>query len=99
VLVRTTQEALANVAKHAQASRVGVTLSYVGDVVMLDVRDDGIGFEVPDGAARPGAGFGLTGMLQRVSRAAGTLAIESEPGGGTVISARVPALPAERMRF
>ena len=43
-LLRTAQEALANVAKHADASRVGLTLSFMGDVVTLDVRDDGVGF-------------------------------------------------------
>ena len=48
-LLRTAQEALANVAKHASASRAGLTLSYMGDVVTLDVRDDGVGFSVPDG--------------------------------------------------
>ena len=94
-LLRTAQEALANVAKHAGATRAGLTLSYMGDVVALDVRDDGVGFEVlreRDGrAAEPGPGFGLTAMRQRVGRVAGTLAIESEPGGGTAISARVPA--------
>ena len=92
-LLRTAQEALANVAKHAGATRAGVTLSYMGDVVTLDVRDDGVGFEVPDARARPRRpGFGLTAMRQRVGRVAGTLAIESEPGGGTAISARVPAI-------
>jgi signal transduction histidine kinase len=44
-LLRTAQEALANVAKHAQATRVGVTLSYMDDEVALDVRDDGGGFD------------------------------------------------------
>jgi signal transduction histidine kinase len=91
-LLRTAQEALANVEKHAGASRVGVTLSFMGDVVALDVRDDGVGFEVSEGRARAGSGFGLTAMRQRVSRVAGTLAIESEPGGGTAVSARVPAI-------
>jgi signal transduction histidine kinase len=91
-LLRTAQEALANVAKHASAARVGVTLSFMGDVVALDVRDDGIGFEVSEGQARTRPGFGLTAMRQRVSRVAGTLAIESEPGGGTAVSARVPAI-------
>ena len=42
----------------------------------------------------PGGGFGLTGMRQRVARVAGSLAIESEPGGGTAVSARVPAIGA-----
>ena len=51
-LLRTAQEALANVAKHAGASRAGLTLSYMGDVVALDVRDDGVGFEVPDRVGR-----------------------------------------------
>ena len=94
-LLRTAQEALANVAKHANASRAGLTLSYMGDVVTLDVRDDGVGFEVPAASRRaPGPGFGLSAMRQRVNRVAGTLAIESEPGGGTAISARVPAIVA-----
>jgi signal transduction histidine kinase len=93
-LLRAAQEALANVAKHAGASRAGLTLSYMGDVVTLDVRDDGTGFEVTDGVVGPGTGFGLTAMRQRVGRVAGTLAIESEPGGGTAISVRVPAIGA-----
>ncbi|MFC6016034.1 sensor histidine kinase [Plantactinospora solaniradicis] len=94
-LLRTAQEALANVAKHARASRVGLTLSYMEDLVTLDVRDDGIGFE--PGAKRANGstngGFGLGGMRQRVQRLAGRLEIESEPGGGTAISAIVPAIP------
>ncbi len=95
-LLRTAQEALANVAKHARASRVGLTLSYMEDVVSLDVRDDGVGFEPATrraGGSRNG-GFGLAGMRQRVQRLAGNLAIESEPGGGTAISSTVPAIPA-----
>jgi len=69
----------------------------MGDVVTLDVRDDGVGFEVPPGAYPQGAGFGLTSMRQRVARVAGTLAIESEPGAGTAVSARVPAIVAPGM--
>lgn len=91
-LLRTAQEALANVGKHADASRVALTLSYMEDVVTLDVRDDGRGF-VPDTAPRSGhGGFGLEGMRQRLRNVSGTLAIESEPGGGTAISASVPAI-------
>jgi len=95
-LLRTGQEALANVGKHAAASRVGVTLSYMEDVVTLDVRDDGIGFDLAGlpGEVADGSGFGLTGMRQRVGRIAGRLEIESSPGEGTAVSATVPAIPA-----
>ncbi len=102
-LLRVAQEALANVAKHAGASRAGVTLSYMEDVVSLDVRDDGIGFApAPAAASRAdvsrangspaGSGFGLIAMRQRVSRLAGQLEIESEPGSGTAVSASLPAI-------
>ncbi|WP_157008844.1 sensor histidine kinase [Agromyces laixinhei] len=94
-LLRTAQEALANVAKHADAEQVRLTLSYMPDVVTLDVRDDGVGFD-PDAKRETGAvsgGFGLAGMRQRVQRLAGSLAIESEQGEGTAISASVPAIP------
>jgi signal transduction histidine kinase len=95
-LLRTAQEALANVAKHAQANRVGLTLSYMEDLVTLDVRDDGVGFDpnVKRANGSANGGFGLAGMRQRVQRLAGRLEIESEPGGGTAISAAVPAIPA-----
>ncbi len=91
-LLRTAQEALANVAKHARAHRVVVTLSYMDDVVGLDVRDDGVGFAAP-GASSADGGFGLTAMRQRVQGLAGSLAVESEPGGGTAVSASIPAIP------
>lgn len=103
-LLRTAQEALSNVAKHAAASRVGLTLSYMDDQVTLDVRDDGAGF-TPGQATRPApagragdtlaGGFGLTAMRQRLQRLAGRLEIESEPGAGTAISASIPTQPIE----
>jgi signal transduction histidine kinase len=94
-LLRVAQEALTNIAKHAGAGHAGVTLSYMGDVVTLDVRDDGAGFcagQVPAADGSSG-GFGLTAMRQRVQRLAGQFEIESEPGGGTAVSASVPAIP------
>ncbi|MEV1330214.1 sensor histidine kinase [Micromonospora costi] len=93
-LLRAAQEALTNVGRHAKASRVGLTLSYMEDVVTLDVRDDGVGFDVSAGPAVPGSdgGYGLTAMRQRVAGVGGELAVESEPGAGTAISASVPAL-------
>jgi signal transduction histidine kinase len=88
-LLRAAQEALANVAKHAHATRVGLTVSYMESEVALDVRDDGVGFD-------PGEadGFGLVAMRQRIAALSGTLQVESEPGGGTAISACVPTVPA-----
>jgi signal transduction histidine kinase len=92
-LLRTAQEALANVARHADADRVALTLSYMEDVVTLDVRDDGAGFDPAHGRAQGyDGGYGLTAMRERVRRIAGTLEVESEPGAGTAISACVPAL-------
>jgi signal transduction histidine kinase len=92
-LLRTAQEALANVARHAGASRVALTLSYMEDLVSLDVRDDGTGFDpAAPRAERFEGGYGLAAMRERVLRIAGTLEVESEPGGGTAISACVPAI-------
>jgi signal transduction histidine kinase len=125
-LLRAAQEALANVGKHARATRVGLTLSYMENEIALDVRDDGQGFDPgrlpdelfrnaaapasltagrPEGSAADGedtrggpghgaGGFGLAAMRQRIEGLSGTLQVESEPGGGTAISARLPAGPA-----
>jgi len=89
VLFRTAQEALTNVGKHAAASQAGLTLSYTSDVVVLDVLDDGVGLE---NGAGEGTGYGLSAMRQRLRQVGGLLEIESVPGEGTAISARVPAL-------
>ncbi|MEU9951374.1 sensor histidine kinase [Streptomyces sp. NPDC047939] len=90
-LLRIAEEALANAARHAGASRAGITLSYMGDEISLDVRDDGRGF---DPAALPpyrgAGGFGLGGMRARAERIAGTVEVETGPGLGTAVCARVP---------
>lgn len=96
-LLRIVQEALSNAARHARASRVGVTLSFMGDEVVLDIRDDGTGFDPLALPARSrSGGFGLDGMRARAERIAGSLAVESEPGHGTALSARVPLVRHER---
>lgn len=87
VLFRVAQEALTNVAKHAQASRVGVTLSYTETEILLDVRDDGRGF-----TGRRSDGFGLTSMQQRVRGVGGRVNVEGGPGEGTSVSASVPSI-------
>ena len=90
-LLRAAQEALANVAKHAHATRVGLTVSYMDNEVALDVRDDGVGF---DPALPSRDGFGLVAMRERIESLSGTLQVESEPDGGTAISACVPTVSA-----
>ncbi len=88
-LLRATQEALANIHKHAQAQNVTVTLSYVGDSVLLDVQDDGVG--IKDAKPSPfGGGFGLQAMRERIAQFGGNLLLESEPGAGTTLVVSIP---------
>jgi signal transduction histidine kinase len=87
-LLRATQEALANVGRHAEASRAGITLSFTDDSVVLDVRDDGSGFDI--GSMPRSDSFGLTAMRTRVGQVNGDLHVESAPGEGTAISVKVP---------
>lgn len=86
VLLRTAQEALANVRKHAGARRVTVTLGYGEAGTMLTVADDGRGF---DRDARPD-GFGLTGMRARAADVGGVLDVDSRAGGGTTVRLKLP---------
>ena len=90
-VLRAAQEALSNVGRHARARRVDVTLSYMEDVVVLDVCDDGIGFA----PGRTG-GFGLTALRDRVRALAGGVDIETGPGGGTAVSVTVPVIGVDR---
>ncbi|MFF9498431.1 sensor histidine kinase [Streptomyces sp. NPDC014656] len=90
-LLRIAQEALANAERHSGATRAGITLSYMGDEVVLDIRDDGRGFDPAAPPARGShGGFGLDGMRARAERLAGEVGIESAAGEGTAISVRVP---------
>ncbi|MFB4294646.1 sensor histidine kinase [Nonomuraea sp. ATR24] len=90
-LLRVAQGALGNVGRHSGAAHAGVTLTYMGDAVMLDVYDDGRGFDPrrPLGQA-PGIGYGLRAMRERVATLGGALAVESSPGEGTAIVATLP---------
>ena len=90
VLYRVAQEALTNVARHAGASRARVELTETAEAVVLEVHDDGIGF---DPAAEQQGGldhFGLAGMRERVELAGGTWTVWSRPGSGTVLTASLP---------
>ncbi len=90
-VLRAAQEALSNVGRHARAGRVDVTLSYMEDVVVLDVRDDGAGFT----PGRTG-GFGLTALRERARALAGGVDVESTPGSGTAVSVTVPVIGVDR---
>jgi signal transduction histidine kinase len=89
-LLRSAQEGLANVAKHAGASRVGLTLSFMDGSISLDICDDGAGFDPAE--TIQAASFGLAAMRQRVEHVNGVMHIESEAGEGTAISVRIPAV-------
>ncbi|MFF7113678.1 sensor histidine kinase [Streptomyces albogriseolus] len=94
-LLRVAQSALANTERHAEAGTADVTLSYLGDHVAVDVVDDGRGFD-PDRLPAPDpetGGFGLAAMRARVHALGGTFTIESAPGHGTVLAARLPLTP------
>jgi PAS domain S-box-containing protein len=89
---RVAQEALTNVVRHAHAHSVAVSLHQLDGCLELVVRDDGGGFDVAAARKRAARGEsqGLLGMQERVELAGGELAIESKPGGGTRIRARLP---------
>ena len=88
-LLRATQEALANIRKHAQATAVQLTLSYIDDVVVLDVQDNGVAFA--GAAASPlSGGYGLQAMRERAEQCGGSVALESEPGEGTTVVVSIP---------
>lgn len=90
-LFRLGQEALANVRRHARARRVLLRLDVDEDSVTLTVRDDGVGFE-PKRPPRPTA-VGIVGMRERMRSIGGTLEVNSSPGAGTTVTARVPRAP------
>ena len=83
-------EALTNVAKYASATAAEVTVQQINGHLTIDVADDGVG------GADPAAGTGLAGLADRVAALGGRLAVESPPGGGTVVRADLPARPSER---
>lgn len=87
-MYRIAQEGLNNIVKHAEATEVQIKLKYEENIVLLELIDDGKGFD-PAIAHRSG-GFGLQGIQERVKQLGGTLGIESSPLRGTHLSARIP---------
>lgn len=92
-LLRAAQGALANVRRHARASAVAITLTVGEGVARLDVVDDGVGFDQAAATASEptlAGGYGLRALRARLGELGGGLAVESEPGSGTAVSAWVP---------
>lgn len=87
MVYRIVQEALRNIAKHAAASRVQLRMHTDGSWMDILVVDDGVGF---DATAQFLGHYGLQSMAERAVRLGGTLTVESTPGQGTRVTARVP---------
>jgi signal transduction histidine kinase len=83
-------EALANVMKHAGATRATVRLSLEGERLLVEVTDDGSGFEPAEAS-----GSGLTGLRDRIEAVGGSFRIGSRPGEGTTLSVHLPARARE----
>lgn len=93
-LYRLVQEALTNVAEHAAARPVSVSLVEHDDEIELAIEDDGRGFD-----PRPGSsGFGLVGMRERTTLVGGSLVVASRPGSGTTVRVSLPATPPTETR-
>ena len=95
-LFRIAQEALANIEKHARASRVTITWRSDGRTGVLEVTDDGVGF--PIGRAGRLDSYGIIGMRERAASIGAELEVDSEPGVGTHVRCVVSATPKRRAR-
>lgn len=91
-LFRVAQEAVANIARHAEAENVVISLSFSQSSVVIEVEDDGKGFDLAavSRTVDKGRGLGLMGMQERVALFSGSLTIETSPGSGTQLRIEVP---------
>jgi signal transduction histidine kinase len=93
-LFRILQESIINIAKHAKASKVSVTLLRNGDMIEIMVQDNGVGFDVQqvfrDADTGKSAGYGILGLRERVALLGGKLEIDARPGSGTDLTVSIP---------
>ena len=87
-LYRILQESLTNIAKHAKATRVKINLGMVDEKLVLEIKDNGIGFKTTQ-KNKPNS-YGLLGMKERVYLLEGALIIASQPGEGTTVKVEIP---------
>jgi len=87
-VIQVLREALSNVARHAAATTCRVSLRYEAPLAVLEVDDDGRGFET---ASIPGHGYGLANLRERAAAVGGSVAISSQPGQGTTVRLSFPA--------
>jgi signal transduction histidine kinase len=97
-IFRVIQEALNNVAKHARAQHVGITVQRRHEFISTSVEDDGVGFDVSqdEGAGRTPRGWGLAGMKERIEALGGHFGLESGEGTGTTVLVRLPLMGPSR---
>jgi signal transduction histidine kinase/ligand-binding sensor domain-containing protein len=90
-IVRVADEALFNVARHAKATSVQITIRFANRRLAVEIRDDGVGIgrEVLEKGQKPGH-FGLVGMRERIERIGGNLAVDSQPGMGCAVTMTIP---------
>ncbi|MBK8093917.1 MAG: sensor histidine kinase [Verrucomicrobiaceae bacterium] len=91
-LLRLAQEAVSNAGKHSGAKNIDLRLQYTDSQVLLEVHDDGHGFDLHTLGA-DGGHFGLSGMRERAEKINGQLRLQSEPGMGTTVSVTAPRQP------
>lgn len=96
VIYRVAQESLNNIAKHAGASQVHITIKKPNHHLTVEIIDNGKGFAVdPRASNKPCKRLGLLGMQERVRLVKGDFAVESEPGKGTLVRVQIPLTPSE----
>lgn len=97
-LFRVVQEAVTNIAKHAEAENAVLSIDFGDSAILIEIEDDGKGFDVQAFARSTdkGRGLGLLGMRERITLLGGSISIDSEPGGGTRLKIEVP-LPLEEV--
>ena len=96
VLFRVAQEALTNVARHANATAVKIAISAAGKAIRMEISDNGKSFQVRKTLLQDNQRLGLVGMNERMEMVGGSLAIESAPGRGTTVRAEIPFDPKSK---